>query len=176
MTYPFATDGKLGTSFTGVFHPSTTNVPFTGGDLPNFPVGTFVTASDSSVWVRVLLGTGGCTLAGYVCTFNQAFLAVMMTSSVGAAGDKIGIYGASTSAVAGDYVWVQVYGVADQIQVAASAAANVPLASTATAGVLDDAVGGGTKNITGINLTTARAASQGVAPGELNWPVVGTTN
>ncbi len=176
MTYPFATDGKLGTNFTGVFHPTTNNVPFTGGDLPNFPVGTLVTATDGSVWIRVLLGTGGCTGAGYVCTFNVAFLAVMMTSSVGALGDKIGVAANSAAALAGDYIWLQVYGKCQAILVAASAVANVALASTATAGQIDDSVAGGTKNLPGIFITTTDSGSGGNAPGELNWPTVGSTN
>jgi hypothetical protein len=100
----------------------------------------------------------------------------MMSNTPGAIGDKIGVFGGTTSALVNDYCWLQVYGTCDQIQVAASCAPNVNLASTTTAGVIDDAVATPTKNITGIVLTTARAASQGVAPGELNWPVVSTTN
>jgi hypothetical protein len=52
----------------------------------------------------------------------------------------------------------------------------VALASTSTAGQLDDATGTGTKNISGIILTTARTSSAGTAPGTLNYPVIGSTN
>src|ERR1700750_1855006 len=133
-TYPFATDGKIGVSFTGILHPSTTLVPFVP-DTTQFAIGTYVTASDGSVWVRVKFGTGGCTGAGYVCTFNSAFTAVMMTSSVGALGDKIGVAANIDAAVANDYGWLQVYGTCQAIRVATLAVANAALASTATAGV-----------------------------------------
>src|SRR6185436_9100595 len=156
------------------FHPSTTFVPY-ASDVPQFTLGQQVTASDNSVWVRIKLGTGGVTGAGYVIVFDEAFLGVMMSNSVGGLGDKIGVWAAG-AAVIGDYGWVQVYGECDAIQVLASAAANVALASTTTAGALDDSVSTPTINVTGIQLTTARAASQGNAPGVLNWPVVGSTN
>lgn len=175
MAYPYASDGKLGVSFTGKFTPSTTFYPY-APDLPNFPVGTLVTATDGSVWLRVVLSTGGCTGAGYVCTFNVSFVAVMMTSSVGALGDKVGVAANADAAVSGDYIWLQVYGKCQAIRVAASAVANVALASTATAGTIDDSVAGGTKNLPGIFITTTDSGSGGNAPGELNWPTVGTTN
>lgn len=175
MAYPFASDGKLGVDLTSVFTPGTTGYPYTR-DFPGFNVGTLVTATDGSVWLRVLLSTGGCTGAGYVCTFNVGFTAVMMTSSVGALGDKIGIAATSSAAVSGDYIWLQVYGKCQAIRVAASAVANVALASTATAGTIDDAVGSGTKNLSGIFITTTDSGSGGNAPGELNWPVIGSTN
>ncbi len=174
MTIPFATSGQLGVDLSAFFHPSTTNVPY-ASDVPNFTLGQQITAADNSVWVFVKLGTGGSTGAGFWIVFDEDFLGVMMTSSLGGIGDKLGVWAAPV-AVAGDYGWVQVYGTCDAMQVAASAAANVALASTATAGVLDDSVAGGTINITGVELTTSRAASQGNAPGILNWPVVGSTN
>lgn len=177
MAYPYATDGKLGISFTGKFTPSTTFYPY-APDLPNFPVGTLVSATDGSEWIRVVLSTGGCTGAGYVCTFNVSFTAVMMSNSVGALGDKIGVAANSDAAVSGDYIWLQVYGKCQAIRVAASAVANVALASTSsgTAGTVDDAVGTGTKNLSGIVITTTDSGSGGNAPGELNWPVIGSTN
>lgn len=176
MTYPFATDGKLGTDFTKILHPSTTLVPFVP-DTTQFAVGTLVTASDGSAWVRVKWSTGGCTGAGYVCTFDKDFTAVMMTSSVGSLGDKIGVAANTDAAVSGDYGWLQVYGKCQAIRVATLCVANVALASTATAGVLDDSTAGGTKNVTGIVITTTNSGGADAnEPGELNWPVIGTTN
>jgi hypothetical protein len=61
------------------------------------------------------------------------------------------------------------------LQVLASAAANVRLNTTATAGALDDDGTSTTKEVLGIALTTARAASQGLAPAMLNYPAVGVT-
>lgn len=175
MTTPYVNDGTLGVNLSSVFTPSSTNYPYTGGTLPNFPVGQLVKALNGSVWIRVLVGTGGVTGAGYVCTYNSAFTAVMMSNSVGAYNDKIGVPVAAASA--GDYIWLQVYGTCDAIRVAASCVANVPLASTtsATPGVLDDAVANPTKNLPGIVITTT-VVGAGATPGELNYPYVGTTN
>lgn len=175
MTIPYATSGQLGIDLSAVQVLSTTGYPY-GNDTSGFTLGQQITASDNSVWVYIKYGTGGSTGLGYVIVFDEDFLGVMMSNDTGALGDKIGI--APAAALVNNYGWVQVYGTCDAIQVAASAAANVALASTSasTPGVIDDAVGSLTKNITGIVLTTARAASQGNAPGELNWPVVGSTN
>ena len=175
MTTPYVTNGNIGVNLAAVFTPSTSLYPWSGGSLPNFPVGQLVEALNGSVWTRVLVGTGGVTGAGYVCTFNSAFLAVMMSNSVGALGDKIGV--PVVAASAGDYIWLQVYGKADAINVAASCVANVQLASTtsSTPGTLDDAVGAGTKNINGL-VTTTTVTGAGNTPGELNYPVIGSTN
>lgn len=176
MTVPFGTGNMSGVDFAEVFTPPSVGAYNYGTANPAFQVGQMAWGSDGSAWVYVKVGVGGITALGYVCTFDEDFLAVMMSNSVGALGDKIGVAAISSAAIANDYCWLQVYGTADAIQVLASAAANVALASTATAGALDDATGSGTKNISGIILTTARAASQGNAPAVLNYPVVGTTN
>ncbi len=176
MTIPYATSGQLGVDLSAITVLASTTYPnYT--DQPQFTLGQQVTASDNSVWTFVKLGTGGVTGAGFVVVFDEDFLAVMMSNDTGAAGDKIGVWAAAVALV-NNYGWVQVYGTCDAMQVAASAAANVALASTSasTPGVLDDATGSLTKNITGVVLTTARAASQGNAPAVLNYPVVGSTN
>jgi hypothetical protein len=175
MTIPFATSGQLGVDLSAIYVPSATGLYPYVTDNGQFKLGQQVTASDNSVWTYVLLGTGGSTGAGFVMVFDEDFLAVMMSNSVGGIGDKIGVW-PGAAAAAGSYGWVQVYGTCDAIQVLASANPNVALASTTTAGALDDSVANPTINVTGIVLTTARAASQGNAPGVLNYPVVGTTN
>lgn len=175
MTIPYANSGALGANFSQVYTApsgSTGLYPYTA-DVP-FALGQVVTATDGSVWVFVKYGTGGSTGLGYVCVYDEDFLAVMMSNSVGGLGDKVGV--SPAAATIGQYGWLQVYGTCDDIRVFTSCAANVALASTTNAGEIDDSVANPTKNITGIVLTTARGASQGNAPGELNWPVVGTTN
>ncbi len=174
MTIPFATSGQLGVNLSDIYVPSTTLYPYVTDNL-QFKLGQQLTASDNSVWTYVVLGTGGATGAGFVMVFDEDFLAVMMSNDVGAIGDKVGVW-PGIAAVAGSYGWVQVYGTCDAMQVLASANPNVALASTTTAGALDDSVSNPTKNITGVVLTTARAASQGNAPAVLNYPVVGATN
>ena len=176
MTLPFNISNMAGVDYSLIFTPTTTSQLYGTSGTPNppFAVGTLSDGSDGSKWVYVKYGTGGVTGIGYSVVFDEAFLAVMMSNSVGGLGDKIGIPTAAASS--GDYGWVQVYGVCASIRVSASAAANVALASTTTAGELDDSVANPTKNITGIWLTTANGGSAGLAPGELNWPTVGSTN
>lgn len=173
MVVPYSTSNTAGINFTEVFTPPTAG-SYNTGQLAPLALGQIAQGTDGSEWVYCLAGVGGVTGLGYAVVIDEAFGAVMMSNSVGALGDKIGI--APVAALAGDYFWAQVYGTCDDIRVAASAAANVPLASTANAGELDDATGVGTKNITGIVLTTARGGSAGNAPGTLNYPTVGTTN
>lgn len=173
MAIPYSTSNAAGFAFAQTFTPPAAGSYNTGARQP-VSIGTIADGTDGSKWVYVLFGSGGVTAAGYVVVVDEDFLAVMMSNSVGALGDKIAV--APVVAAAADYGWVQMYGTCDAIQVSASCAANVPLASTVTAGQLDDAVANPTKNITGMWLTTARAASAGTAPGYLNWPTVGTTN
>ena len=176
MTIPFATSNVAGVNLSQIDKPISTSDGYGQAvELGSgMALGTQVTASDGSVWAYCVYGTGGSTGLGYVMVVDEAWSAVMMTSSVGGFGDKIGV--SPAAAIATDYGWIQMYGVCDDIRVFTSCAANVPLASTANAGEIDDSVANPTKNLPGIILTTARAASQGNAPGFLNWPVVGTTN
>lgn len=173
MTIPYSTSNAAGFAFEQTFTPPAAG-SYNTGQLAPVALGTVADGTDGSKWVYVLFGVGGVTALGYVVVVDEDFLAVMMSNTVGALGDKIAV--APAVAAAGDYGWVQMYGTCDDIQVSASAAANVPLASTVTAGQLDDAVAAPTKNITGMWLTTARGGTAGTAPGYLNWPTVGTTN
>ncbi len=173
MVVPYSTSNTAGINFTQTFTPPAAG-SYNTGQLAPLALGQIVEGTDGSKWVYCLAGSGGVTGLGYVVVMDEAFGAVMMSNSVGGLGDKIGV--SPVAASAGDYFWVQVYGTCDDIRVAASCAANVVLASTTTAGEIDDAVATPTKNITGIILTTARGGTAGNAPGMLNFPVVGTTN
>lgn len=139
---------------------------------PTFGVGTRMRGADGSEWVYVQ-ASGAITGAGYAVVIDEDFQAAMATNATALRGLSIGIAG--TAFADDEYGWVQIYGVCD-IQVAASCAANAAITSTTTAGQLDDAAGTGTKNILGLVLTTARAASAGTAPGVLSYPTVYTTN
>lgn len=173
MVVPYSTSNTAGINFSQTFTPPVAG-SYNTGQLAPLALGQVADGTDGSKWVYCLAGVGGVTGLGYVVVMDEAFGAVMMSNTAGGLGDKIGV--SPVAAAAGDYFWAQVYGTCDDIQVAASCAANVPLASTTTAGVIDDAVATPTKNITGIILTTARGGTAGTAPGMLNFPVVGTTN
>ena len=161
----FATSNVAGVNVSQVYEETTTGYNSYTDTIP-FALGTMCWGSDGTAWVFVKYGTGGSTGAGYVLTFDEDFLAVMMSNSVGALGDKIGVAGAT--ATVDQYGWAQVYGVVDTLYTAGATSANTALASTSTAGKIDDATGTGTKNLSGIILTTA-AGSATTAPGVLSW-------
>lgn len=120
-------------------------------------------------YVFVLAGVGGIT-ANFVATIDEAYGAVMVSTSNDARGDLLGV--APATIAAGSSGWVQVKGVCN-VQVAASCAANARLNTTATAGQLDDDGTAGSFTCDGIFLTTARGAGAGTAPGILNYSIQG---
>lgn len=136
-----------------------------------FSVGDRFTANDGKEFLFVQAGAGGIT-AGFVAIIDETYSAVMVSTSNDARGDLAGV--APVAIAASSFGWVQVKGPAD-IQVLASAAANVRLNTTATAGALDDDGTAGSIQVQGIYLTTARAASAGLAPGVLNYPFFDAT-
>lgn len=135
-----------------------------------FSLGDTYMDNSGKAWVFCVAG-GAITGAGYVVVIDEAFSALQLSTSNDARGDMVGI--SPVAVASGDYFWAQRFGVCDNIQVLASAAANTRLNTTATAGALDDDGTAGAFAIDGMVLTTARAASQGNAPGVLNWPIIG---
>lgn len=135
---------------------------------PRFKLGTRVNGDDGTSWVYVQ-ADGAVTGAGYVCQVTRGFQATELSTSNDTAGEMVGVAGAALAD--NEYGWVQVYGPAS-IRVAASAAANAVLNTTATAGQLDDDQAVGSFDINGVILTTANGASAGTAEGVLNWPTV----
>lgn len=172
MTIPYSTSNAAGFNFSDIFVAQTSGYGENAVQVP-LPVGTVADGTDGSKCIYVKFGTGGTTGIGYTCVYDEDFLAVMVTTSNATFGDPLGVPFAA--ALVDNYGWLQVKGTCDSIRVAALCAANVQLLATATAGELDDATGGGTKNLNGIVLTTT-AVGAGLSPGELNWPTVGTTN
>ena len=144
---------------------------------PPFDAGMVATSLQGGISVYCKVGTGGVTGLGYVMVvlLGDYTNAVMMSNSVGSLQDKIGVWLGNGAAVAGDYGWVQVYGSVPSVQTGV-ALVSVAMASTTTAGQIDDATGTGTKNISGLVLTTAKITAAGLAPAQLNWPQIGTTN
>ncbi len=173
MTIPYSTNNSAGFNFRETFTPPAAG-SYNTGQLAPVALGQKATGTDGSEWVYVVAGTGGVTGLGYVVVIDENWTCLMMSNSVGAFGDKIGV--APVAAALGDYLWVQLFGTCDDIRVTASTGANVALASTVTNGQISATVTTPTKNLPGIILTTARGGTDGNAPGFLNWPVVGTTN
>lgn len=177
----YSTSNTAGVDLTAVYTASTAGT-FGENVQPGAPfvAGTTILMSNGGKAIYVKLGTGGCLGQGYfiVAPLNAYDAAVMMSNSVGNLGDPCGVALCTAAALVNDYVWMQTSGLCPGgVQVAASCVHNVALASTtsSTPGVLDDANGSLTKNISGIVITTT-VTSAGLSPAELNNPVVGSTN
>lgn len=132
-------------------------------------LGTIAETFDGKKYVYVVLGTGGVTGDGYVCTIDDAFEAVMLTTSNDADGDVLGV--AEGAGAAEDYGWLQVYGPAG-VRTEQDALANAFLGATADAGQLDDAAATGLY-VDGIVLRTATGGADAVnTTAWLNFPRV----
>lgn len=112
---------------------------------------------------------GAVTGAGYVCVVDEAYQAAMLSTSNDAGGDLVGI--AIYAFADNDYGWIQVKGPC-VVRVAASAAANVRLNTTATAGQIDDDGTVGSFAITGLIATAANGVSAGTVAGLANYPQI----
>jgi hypothetical protein len=137
-----------------------------------FGLGDRFVDGDGKAWVFVKATAA--IAVNSVCTFDETYQTTVapLTTSNDAYGDLVGV--AAATFASGDYGWLQVSGPAS-ILAKASCAANVRLNTTATSGSLDDDGTGGSMVVLGIALTTARAASDGVAPAILNFPQIGAT-
>lgn len=137
-----------------------------------FGLGDRYTDSAGREYVFVTFGAGGATGAGYVCTVNENFSAVMATNAASLRGQHVGI--AQAAAAQGEFGWLQIYGNGNVWTDVA--VANAAMATTTTAGQIDDAAGVGTKQIIGLSLTAARVSTAGLAPAILTYPHIGPTN
>ena len=140
----------------------------TATDVPLFALGTRVRGSGDEEWIYVH-ASGAIASAGQVVVIDEDFEAALLSTSNDAAGDRVGVVGGAFTD--NYYGWAQIYGVAS-IQVGANCAANVGINTTGTAGQLDDDGTGGSFDISGMILTTARGGTAGTAPGVLNYPAM----
>jgi len=141
---------------------------------PQFTLGQLAKGSDGSEWVYVQADASGVTGTGYVVLLNENWSADMLdtTNSASGFGQRVGV--APVAVSASEYFWTQVKGVC-VVQVAASAAANTALNSTATAGQVDDDASVGAEVVNDLVLTTANGASAATAAAYLSYPTVGAT-
>lgn len=162
MSNQFATDGKLGVNVLQVDDVSSSNqnLNFPKGQQP---LGTKFEGANGGIWVYCSLPA--ITQIGSVCVIDPTtWAATLATTANSPFGQRLGV--APALASAGNYGWLQQAGVIDNLYVGASCAANVRLNTTATAGMLDDDGTVGAKTALGLTITSARAASNGVAPGQ----------
>lgn len=137
-----------------------------------FGLGDRYTSHDGKEYLYVQ-ASGAITGAGYVVTVDPSYQAALLSTSNDGFGNIVGV--AAAAFADDDFGWVQVKGPAS-IQVAASAAANTTLNTTATGGQLDDDQTVGSMDINGLTLTTANGGAAATAAGVLNYPSVGVTN
>lgn len=136
-----------------------------------FSLGDRFTDQDGKEWVFVK-ASGAITGAGYVCFFDTAYSASMLSTSNDARGNLVGIPAVAFADT--EFGWLQVKG-PSSIRVLASAAANTRLNTTATAGALDDDGTVGSMQVQGAYLTTANGGATANAAGILNYPFVDAT-
>lgn len=136
-----------------------------------FGLGDRFTDNDGKEWVFVQ-ASGAITGAGYICIIDETYQAAMLSTSNDARGDICGV--PAVAFADDDYGWLQVKGPC-VIRVAASAAANVRLNTTATAGQIDDDGTAGAMQVQGAYLTTANGGAAATAAGILNYPYVDVT-
>lgn len=147
-----------------------TNTPDNPG--PPFAAGTVMKGTGESEFIFVKASAA--IALGDVCQITSTTAAATgITTTNGLLGSLVGV--AQVAIASGAWGWLQRAGACANINVAASCVQNVQLAATATAGVLDDAVTTGLKNVNGIVITTT-VTGAATTPGTLNFPVVGITN
>ena len=123
MTSPKLIDGVLGANLTNV------------DATPQFKTGTLVNLDDGSQAVYVLSSTSAVSTYAAVA-INPDNTVDMLTTTNGATTPRFGV--AQTSIATGYYGWVQLGGNV-KVNLAVNCAPNVPLFTTSTPGVLDDA-------------------------------------
>lgn len=136
-----------------------------------FGLGDRLVTHDGKEWVFVQ-ADGAITGEGYVCYIDASYQAIMLSTSNDARGNFVGI--PAVAFADNEYGWLQTKGPCN-VRVAASAAANVRLNTTATAGQLDDDGTAGAMQVQGVYLTTANGGSAGTAAGILNDPFIDAT-
>jgi len=137
-----------------------------------FNLGSRARSFDGKEYVFVKLSTGGVTGDGYVCSFGNDYLALMVdTDTAGSIleGDYVGV--AEGAGAVDEFGWLQVWGPCG-IRTEQDALANKKLGPTADAGQVDDAAATGIF-INGIHLGTATGGADAVnSTGFLNYPTL----
>lgn len=143
-----------------------------------FALGERTVGTDGSEWIYASpAGAYAVGVVGYLDT-SWNFTAITTTSVSGLSGFQIGVMSQVASVTATptttlfDGVWIQVAGGCAAINVTASAAANVQLYTSATAGRISDSSAASAVLLNGIVLTTARGGTAGNTVGLLNFPEI----
>jgi hypothetical protein len=136
-----------------------------------FALGTRAQGNNGTVWMYCQAST---TLTQYDCSvIDSSFKANPITTALTTEGASIGFPQVAVPIT--EYFWAALEGRTVNIRVASSCAANVPLYTTATAGVLDDAVANNLMN--GIKIVTTQGSTTGLAgtPAYVVYPSAGAS-
>lgn len=143
----FATSGIVGAAFDQTHATA------------QFAIGTTALGSDGTEYMYVLAGSA---ITQYYCVgIDENFSAAHLSNTTGAGAHKVGF--PQVAIASGEYGWVATRGSNINVKVRASCAADVALYTTASAGRLDDTVGGSGLTIQGVVLVVAASASTSAA-------------
>lgn len=143
---------------------------YASGDAKSFGLGDrFI---DDSGKEYVFVTASAAITANFVCFIDSSYSATMLSTSNDARGNLVGVPLATFAS--GEFGWLQVKG-PSTVRVLASAAANVRLNTTATAGALDDDGTVGAMQVQGVYLTTANGGAAANVAAILNYPYVDVT-
>ena len=149
---------------------SAIGVRFTLTDaVPQFPLGTVIKGNKGSVWVYVLAGAA--ITANTTVHINGSSVANMITAALAITAGQIGTVQNAISNSA--YGWAALTGEGLTFSVGASCASSVPLYTTDTAGVLDDATASASHfQVQGVLITATNSGSASTVPGTFNFPII----
>lgn len=175
-TTQFGTANKEGIDFNATYIAYDQTTASSATNSPDYPAppfkkGEYARGSGESDYVFVY--ASGNIALGDVVQLSTTYTAASVTTTLATFGSQLGV--AQVAITAGQYGWVQRAGYCQKIGTNGAAVINVQLATTANAGLIDDATTTGTKNINGMVLATT-AGGATVVTGILNYPTVGTTN
>lgn len=151
----YQTSGLVGANPDRVTSGTTTN-----GERAEFPLGTRVVGPDNTeyVYVQAAAALMAATTSPNALAIDENFQASLMTTALAADGHELG-FAPQLIIADNDFFWARVNGTNFNIRVAASAAADTYLRTTATAGRLGTASTASAVVFTGVVLVVAASAS-----------------
>ena len=142
-------------------------------DSQRFALGVRTLASDGSEWMYV---QSGAAITGYdTLWISSAFVASPITAALAITAGDVGFADAVSCSTSGQYFWAMVRG-NPTVRLAASCQPAVPLYTTDTAGVLDDATASLSHyQVMGVIATTSNSAAStsiGAIASVANFPLI----
>ena len=171
----FMTGSLEGVNVTSVYSVNTTTNPEIPG--PPFLVGTIGKTTNNGEYVFCSNTTTAALVAGDVVQISSGFAATELTTTNAKMGQWVGVVPAAVSQSTSTttyYFWAQRSGLSSA-RVAASVAVNVPLYSSAVAGVLTGTGATALKRVVGIATYATGGATAAAKSAYLNYPTISIT-